>query len=107
MARGYGEEGGLSVDAPTRLGVPLAAREREAAALVAEGLRDRQIAARLCISERTVHAHLRAAFAKTGSRSRVMLALWVSHQDWPSPQVTASSDVAWARNLQPGRVQAR
>jgi DNA-binding CsgD family transcriptional regulator len=69
------------MDAPTRPGISLTAREREAAALVAEGLTDRQIAARLCISERTVHAHLRAAFAKTGSRSRVMLALWVSHQD--------------------------
>jgi DNA-binding CsgD family transcriptional regulator len=42
---------------------------------------DRQIVTRLSISERTVHAHLRAAFAKTISRSRVMLALWVSHQD--------------------------
>jgi non-specific serine/threonine protein kinase len=69
------------MDAPTRPGIPLTAREHEATALVAEGLTDRQIAARLCISERTVHAHLRAAFAKTGSPSRVMLALWVSHQD--------------------------
>lgn len=69
------------MDAPKRPGAPLTARQREAAALVAVGLTDRQIAARLCISERTVHAHLRAAFAKTGSRSRVMLALWVSHQD--------------------------
>ena len=68
------------MDAPTRPGVPLTA-EREAAVLVEAGPTERQIAARLCISGRTVHAHLRTAFAKTGSRSRVMLALWVSHQD--------------------------
>ena len=61
----------------TRPGAPLTARERETAALVAKGLTSRQIAARLSISERTVHAHLRAAFVKTGSRSRVMLALWI------------------------------
>lgn len=69
--------------ATTRPGAPLTAREHETAALVAEGLTDRQIAARLHVSPRTVHAHLRAAFAKTGSRSRVTLALWVIAEKQP------------------------
>jgi DNA-binding CsgD family transcriptional regulator len=52
----------------------LTAREREVAALVAEGLTDRQIASRLVISERTVHAHLRNIYPKTGVRNRAGLA---------------------------------
>ena len=63
--------------ASTMPGTALTARERETALLVAEGLTDRQIAARLFVSERTVHAHLRAAFAKTGARNRVQLANWL------------------------------
>jgi two-component system, NarL family, nitrate/nitrite response regulator NarL len=58
----------------TDLGGPLTARERETALLVAEGLTDRQIAWRLFVSERTVHAHLRAVYTKTGARNRVQLA---------------------------------
>jgi len=50
----------------------LTAREREVARAVAEGLTDRQIASRLCISERTVHAHLRPAYAKTETGSRTV-----------------------------------
>ncbi len=60
------------------LGAPLTMRERETASLVAEGLRDKQIAARLFISERTVHAHLRSAYAKTGATSRVNLVNWLA-----------------------------
>jgi DNA-binding CsgD family transcriptional regulator len=59
-------------------GLPLSDRESEVARLVAEGLTDRQIASRLFISERTVHAHLRAAFAKTGARNRVLLVVWLA-----------------------------
>lgn len=70
--------------ATTAPGAPLTRRERETAALVAQGLTDREIARRLCISPRTVHAHLRAAFAKTGSRSRVMLAVWTIAEKRPA-----------------------
>ena len=83
MAGGHLAAGGLIVATRTAPGGPLTAREREAAALVAEGLTDRQIAGRLSISERTVHSHLRSAFAKTGSRSRVMLALWAIAEKQP------------------------
>jgi DNA-binding CsgD family transcriptional regulator len=61
-----------------RLAGPLTARELEIAGLVAECLTDRQIAGRLFISPRTVHAHLRAAYAKTGTGSRVRLLNWLA-----------------------------
>jgi DNA-binding NarL/FixJ family response regulator len=64
----------------TAPGLPLTSREHEVARLVAEGLTDRQIASRLCISERTVHAHLRAAYAKTGTGTRTRLTLWLARR---------------------------
>ena len=64
-------------DRPER-GARLTARERETARLAAEGLTDRQIAARLSISERTVHAHLRSAYAKTETGTRLRLSIWLS-----------------------------
>lgn len=59
-------------------GAPLTAREREIAGLVAEGLRDQQIATRLYISLRTVHVHLHNAYVKTGTGSRVRLVNWLT-----------------------------
>ncbi len=45
---------------------PLTAREREALALLAEGLSNRALAARLSITERTVEAHITQIFMKLG-----------------------------------------
>jgi DNA-binding CsgD family transcriptional regulator/molybdopterin converting factor small subunit len=52
----------------------LTAREQEVLALLAEGLPDRDIAARLFISERTVHHHVSAVLAKIGVSSRTAAA---------------------------------
>ncbi len=52
----------------------LTAREREVAMLAARGLSDQQIAERLFVSVRTVHAHLRSAYAKLGISGRNELA---------------------------------
>lgn len=56
----------------------LTAREWETALLVAEGLTDRQIASRLLVSERTVHAHLRAVYTKARARNRVQVVNWLA-----------------------------
>ncbi|MFG3259910.1 ATP-binding protein [Streptomyces sp. NPDC048172] len=52
----------------------LTRREREVAALVSEGLSNRQIAERLVISKRTVDAHLEHILAKFGASSRTEIA---------------------------------
>jgi predicted ATPase/DNA-binding CsgD family transcriptional regulator len=55
----------------------LTAREREIVVLVARGLSNRDIAARLVISRRTVDAHVNHIFAKLGLSSRVQLTIWL------------------------------
>jgi DNA-binding CsgD family transcriptional regulator len=52
----------------------LTAREREVSLLAARGLPDQQIADELFVSVRTVHAHLRSAYAKLGVSRRKDLA---------------------------------
>ncbi len=53
----------------------LSDRERQIAALVARGLKNRDIAAELRISENTVKRHLQSIFDKTGARDRLELAV--------------------------------
>jgi len=56
----------------------LTAREREVAALVAQGLTNRDIAGRLVVSKRTVDAHVEHILAKLGFASRVQVAALAS-----------------------------
>jgi CRP-like cAMP-binding protein/DNA-binding CsgD family transcriptional regulator len=49
---------------------PLTAREQEVLGLVTQGLRNREIAQRLCISEQTVKNHLQNVFEKLGASNR-------------------------------------
>jgi DNA-binding CsgD family transcriptional regulator len=56
---------------------PLTSREREVATLLAEALSNRQIAARLVLSERTVESHVRSILAKTQCANRTeFVARW-------------------------------
>jgi non-specific serine/threonine protein kinase len=57
---------------------PLTARQLQVAALVAEGLTDRQIAARLVISPRTAESHVEQILARLGVRSRAEIAAWTA-----------------------------
>lgn len=59
---------------------PLSPRERQVAALVGQGLTDRQIAERLVISRRTAEGHVASGLMKLGFTSRSQLAVWSSEQ---------------------------
>lgn len=68
-----GETAGVA--SPAGAGV-LSARERQVAALVGQGLTDRQIADRLVISPRTAEGHVAGSLRKLGFTSRAQLAAW-------------------------------
>ncbi|MCL6737989.1 helix-turn-helix transcriptional regulator [Streptomyces neyagawaensis] len=55
---------------------PLTRRERQVAALVAEGMTNRQIAAQLVLSPRTVDRHMESIKAKLGYGRRTQVAAW-------------------------------
>jgi DNA-binding CsgD family transcriptional regulator len=57
---------------------PLGKREAEVARLVADGLSNKQIGARLFISERTVDSHVRNILNKLGFNSRAQIAGWMA-----------------------------
>ncbi len=54
----------------------LTAREREVAALIAQGMSNRTIAQELVVSERTVDTHVANILAKLGFTSRAQIAAW-------------------------------
>jgi DNA-binding NarL/FixJ family response regulator len=59
----------------------LSPRETEVLRLVVEGLLNKQIAARLGITERTVKAHLTSAYQRIGVADRTQAALWAERHD--------------------------
>lgn len=56
----------------------LGKREADVARLVADGLSNKQIGARLFISERTVDSHVRSILNKLGVNSRAQIAAWIA-----------------------------
>ena len=56
---------------------PLTSRERQVAAAIARGLRNKQIAEELGISAQTVKRHLGSIYGKLAVRGRVALAIHV------------------------------
>ncbi len=69
---------------PPEPGVPLTPRQREVAHLVAQGLTDRQIAARLVISPRTAESHVEQILVRLGARSRAEIAARAAA--WQAPR---------------------
>jgi non-specific serine/threonine protein kinase len=68
--------GGAGVSKGAAGETPLTAREREVAALIAEGLSNREIAARLVIAERTAEGHVQNILNKLACNSRAQIAVW-------------------------------
>jgi DNA-binding CsgD family transcriptional regulator/tetratricopeptide (TPR) repeat protein len=58
----------------------LTAREREVAALIAQGRSNKDIAEALTLSLRTVEAHVANIMAKLGASSRAQIAAWAAEQ---------------------------
>ncbi len=73
----------------------LTPQERRVAALVAEGLTNREVAARLFLSPKTIETHLGNVYRKLGVRSRLQLAhaLAAGQGFQTSPQVSEPSGV--------------
>ena len=57
---------------------PLTAQQQRIARLVADGATNREVAAQLCLSPRTVDHHLRNIFVRLGVRSRTELSRLVT-----------------------------
>lgn len=71
-------EASVSAVRNAKLWATLSAREAEVAQSVAQGRSNKEVADQLFISERTVKAHLGAAFEKLGIRDRLQLALFAA-----------------------------
>lgn len=70
---------------PTSRKPVLSAREAEVAALVADGLTNRQIAAELVISERTAQNHVQHILTKLGFATRSQIATWAARGGMSTP----------------------
>jgi non-specific serine/threonine protein kinase len=57
---------------------PLTRREQQIAELVAAGLSNKEIAARLVIATRTAEGHVERILVKLGFTSRTQIAAWVA-----------------------------
>ena len=78
IALALGESADVAdADTNTPATAPLGNREAQVAQLVADGLSNKDIGARLFISERTVDSHLRSILNKLGFNSRAQIAVWV------------------------------
>jgi non-specific serine/threonine protein kinase len=56
----------------------LTKRERQVAHLIAQGLTNKQVAAKLVVSPRTVHGHVEHILTKLGFTSRAQIAAWIT-----------------------------
>ncbi|MBV9095325.1 MAG: LuxR family transcriptional regulator [Streptosporangiaceae bacterium] len=84
IATALGEPAGAVRPAPAcSEAVRLTAREREVAALIAQGLSNRDIAARLVISARTAETHVEHIMVKLGLTARAQIAAWTAAEAGP------------------------
>ena len=69
---------------------PLTAREQEVLTLLGRGLADREVAARLVISRKTVEKHVGAVLRKTGTGSRTAAVVHGLDRGWLTPDRPAA-----------------
>jgi non-specific serine/threonine protein kinase len=81
--------------------VPLTARERQVAALVASGRTNRQIGRVLGISEKTAEVHLHHVMSKLDVRSRAEVAAWAVTQHLAVPAGQAPGQAGARRDRAP------
>jgi DNA-binding CsgD family transcriptional regulator len=92
-AQAVARRAGLSIaaeDAAPRAAVVLTPRERQVLALVAEGLTNPQIGARLYISPKTASVHVSAILTKIGAANRTEAAAIYSASLTPQPAAVVS-----------------
>jgi non-specific serine/threonine protein kinase len=83
VACALGEKPEPATAAPTGTSTsdkPLTKREQQVAELVAHGLSNKDVAARLVIAPRTAEAHVERVLAKLGFTSRTQLAAWITQR---------------------------
>ncbi|WP_262703118.1 MULTISPECIES: ATP-binding protein [Streptomyces] len=73
----------------TAVDTPLSRREQDVVTLVVQGLSNRQMAARMHVSVRTVETHLRHIRTTLGLRSRAHIAAWAAER-----QIARASSIA-------------
>lgn len=76
----------MSAETPQKRGSldRLSERERQIATLVARGMKNRDIAQQLAISENTVKRHMQSIFNKSGARDRLELAVFAISELHPA-----------------------
>jgi len=84
VARGEAPAGPAAGPAPGTEVKPLTRREKEIAALVADGMGNREIAELLFLSKRTVDSHVEHIFTKLGFSSRTQLTSWILSSGSPA-----------------------
>jgi predicted ATPase/DNA-binding CsgD family transcriptional regulator len=80
VAYALGEKPAPVTRTPAGTSTPLTRREQQVAALVAEGLSNKDIAARLVIAQRTAESHVERILTKLGFTTRTQLAIWIAGQ---------------------------
>jgi len=81
----FSRGGGRNADPEAEKIASLTGREREVLALLCEGLKNKQIGARLFISETTVRHHLTSIFGKLGVQDRLELLLYAFRHGLAQP----------------------
>jgi DNA-binding CsgD family transcriptional regulator len=93
-AAATGTSGATRRSSPARPESPLTRREQQVAALVAGGLTNRQIAARLVITERTAGTHVERIMNKLGVHARAQIAAWATERRLGAHPGAADADGA-------------